>query len=296
MKQLPEHGLAMFYSETVSCDLVPLRPLQSRVYYCDKRFHTDALWEQLISDSEYLYVIMSGHALDLYVLTGKSHRRIYHKDVDLPNKHNKGGQSQKRFSRLHDEKVANYVTMALEVVQNQMKAGAYAGYILAGPASLKSQLANRLTSHRHDTDAPLLATVDISYDGDAGFREACTMTAHLIQNQALQEETEHLQRFFDRIAHPTSHLSEVCYGRVEVESALGCNLVSTLLWHDTAITRELRDQCTSLECELIPISNETALGHQFVVGFGGYGAILRYPMDMTLFTHLAQEDDVEYEY
>ncbi len=272
LEQLPPNGLAMFYSDSLSMDIVPLQPLKVRLYHCDRYFHTQCLWDQLSCHETYLYIIISGQRLDLFTLAGKSHQHIYHKEVSLPNKHNKGGQSQNRFLRLHDEKIQNYLTISTEIVHQQVQTLELAGYIVAGSASLKTQLAERLRTTIPNISQ--IAVVDISYDSHVGFREAVSQTESLITNAELQTETKYLKRYFDLIAQSNSDLVAYCYGQKETMTALKHGLASHILCNQDTVTDELRKTCDDQGIELIEVSNETELGHQFIMGFGGYGALL----------------------
>lgn len=93
----------------VNIDFEPFKPINTSLYLCDNKFHTQALNELLESDNKYGFIVMDGNGTLYGTLTGNT-RDIVHKfTVDLPKKHGRGGQSAVRFARLRLEKRHNYV-------------------------------------------------------------------------------------------------------------------------------------------------------------------------------------------
>lgn len=109
----------------------PIKPLDKTFYYCDKRFHIDQIVEMYKNDyinniydininNHYGVVFISGDGFSLYQITKSSnyynYNKIYNENVTLAKKHNKGGQSALRFSRLQEESEQNYITKVSEKV------------------------------------------------------------------------------------------------------------------------------------------------------------------------------------
>jgi len=71
------------------------------MYKCDSHFNTDILRDQLAAEAgeAYGYIIVDGHACVLAKVDGAGYKVLLKNEVDLPNKHRKGGQSATRFSR-----------------------------------------------------------------------------------------------------------------------------------------------------------------------------------------------------
>lgn len=58
---------------------------------------------------------MDGHGC-VYASVSGNNKTILNKfEVDLPKKHNKGGQSSVRFARIRQEKRHNYLTKVAEI-------------------------------------------------------------------------------------------------------------------------------------------------------------------------------------
>merc|ERR1719191_731506 len=119
----PPNGLILFCGEVLTednkekkltIDFEPFKPINTSMYFCDNKFHTENLAELLEDDDKFGFIIMDGNGCLLGTLSGNT-RAILHKfSVDLPKKHGRGGQSALRFARLRLEKRKNYVRKVAE--------------------------------------------------------------------------------------------------------------------------------------------------------------------------------------
>lgn len=73
----------------VNISFEPFRPINTSLYLCDNKFHTEALAELLESDSRFGFIVMDGNGTLFGTLSGNT-REILHKlSVELPKKHGK---------------------------------------------------------------------------------------------------------------------------------------------------------------------------------------------------------------
>ena len=93
----------------------PFRPINTSLYLCDNKFHTEALQELLQDDSTFGFVVMDGSGCLFGTVSGSSRNVLHRFLVDLPKKHGRGGQSALRFARLRLEKRHNYVRKCCEL-------------------------------------------------------------------------------------------------------------------------------------------------------------------------------------
>jgi peptide chain release factor subunit 1 len=151
--KVPPNGLVLYCGsilteegkeKKVNIDFEPFKPINTSLYLCDNKFHTDALGELLNQDETFGFIVMDGNGCLFGTVSG-SNRVVLHKfTVDLPKKHGRGGQSALRFARLRLEKRHNYVRKVAETatqmfVPNGMKPN-ISGLVLAGSADFKSEL------------------------------------------------------------------------------------------------------------------------------------------------------------
>ena len=121
--KVPPNGLVLYCGtimtdegkeRKVNIDFEPFKPINTSLYLCDNKFHTEALNELLESDDKFGFIVMDGSGALFGTLAGNS-REVLHKfNVDLPKKHGRGGQSALRFARLRLEKRHNYVRKCAE--------------------------------------------------------------------------------------------------------------------------------------------------------------------------------------
>lgn len=149
---VPPNGLVIYCGtivtdegkeKKVNIDFEPFKPINTSLYLCDNKFHTEALTALLADDNKFGFIVMDGNGALFGTLQGNT-REVLHKfTVDLPKKHGRGGQSALRFARLRMEKRHNYVRKVAEVATQLFITNDkpnIAGLILAGSADFKTEL------------------------------------------------------------------------------------------------------------------------------------------------------------
>jgi peptide chain release factor subunit 1 len=145
----PPNGLVIYCGTVVTeegkekkemYDMEPFKPINTSLYLCDNKFHTEALKELLESDDKFGFIVMDGNGALFGLVCGNT-RTVLHKfTVDLPKKHGRGGQSALRFARLRLEKRHNYVRKVAETAVQMFLTNDRPnvnGIIMAGSADFK---------------------------------------------------------------------------------------------------------------------------------------------------------------
>lgn len=241
----------------VNIDFEPFKPINTSLYLCDNKFHTEDLQELLMDDEAFGFIVMDGNGC-LYGTVQGSNREVLHKfSVDLPKKHGRGGQSALRFARLRLEKRHNYVRKVAELatqlfVPDGQKPNVQ-GLVLAGSADFKSELM------RSDLFDPrlvkiVLKLVDVSYGGEQGFNQAIESSADTLSNVKLMKEKKLLQRYMDEISQDTG---KYCFMVEDTLKALDLGAVEDLIiWDNLEVNRfVLRNQTTGEE-KVVHLSKE----------------------------------------
>lgn len=244
--RVPPNGLVLFVGtiltdegkeKKVSFDFEPHKPINTSLYLCDNKFHTEALQELLESDSKFGFIVMDGNGTLFGTVAGNTREVIHKFTVDLPKKHGRGGQSALRFSRLRDEKRHNYVRKVAELaVQHFITADKVnvTGLVLAGSADFKTELSQSdMFDGRLATK--VIKVVDVSYGGENGFNQAIELAAESLANVKFVQEKRLIQRYFDEISQDTS---KYCFGIDDTLKALELGAVETLIvWENLDVTR-----------------------------------------------------------
>ncbi|KAJ7581525.1 peptide chain release factor eRF1/aRF1 [Mycena floridula] len=244
--RVPPNGLVLFVGtiltdegkeKKVSFDFEPHKPINTSLYLCDNKFHTESLSELLESDSRFGFIVMDGNGTLFGTLAGNT-REVMHKfTVDLPKKHGRGGQSALRFSRLRDEKRHNYVRKVAELAVQHFITNDkvnVTGLVLAGSADFKTELSQ---SDLFDGRlvAKVIKVVDVSYGGENGFNQAIELAAESLSNVKFVQEKRLIQKYFDEISQDTG---KYCFGIEDTLKALELGAVETLIvWENLDIMR-----------------------------------------------------------
>jgi peptide chain release factor subunit 1 len=221
----------------VNIDFEPFKPINTSLYLCDNKFHTEPLAELLESDQSFGFIVMDGNGTLFGTLSGNTRNIIHKFTVDLPKKHGRGGQSALRFARLRDEKRHNYVRKVSELaVQNFITNDKVnvAGIILAGSADFKTDL-NGSDLFDQRLQVKVIKVVDVSYGGENGFNQAIELSSETLGNVKFVQEKKLIGKYFDEISQDTGR---ICYGIEDTLKALELGAVETLIvFENLEITR-----------------------------------------------------------
>ncbi|KAL8687545.1 MAG: hypothetical protein Q9218_006314 [Villophora microphyllina] len=343
--KVPPNGLVVYCGEIITSegkerkiniDFEPFKPINTSLYLCDNKFHTEALSELLESDQKFGFIIMDGNGALFGTLSGNTRDVVHKFSVDLPKKHGRGGQSALRFARLREEKRHNYVRKVAELaVQNYITNDKVnvAGLILAGSADFKNDL-NQSDMFDNRLQSKVIKVVDVSYGGENGFNQAIELASETLSNVKFIQEKKLIGKYFEEISQDSG---KVCYGVEDTLKALELGAAETLIVYENLeynrwvlktssgsevilhtnksqeVDREMfMDKDTGQEMEVVEqgaflewlaekykdfganlefVSDRSSEGNQFVKGFGGIGAILRYKVNFEQLADFEEEDE-----
>ncbi|KAI8371736.1 peptide chain release factor eRF/aRF subunit 1 [Radiomyces spectabilis] len=249
--RVPRNGLVVYCGtiitdegkeKKVNIDFEPHKPINTSLYLCDNKFHTEALSDLLEADAKFGFIVMDGNGTLFGTLAGNTRDVVHKFQVDLPKKHGRGGQSALRFSRLRDEKRHNYVRKVAELATQFFITNDkvnVSGLVLAGSADFKTELSqSELFDPR--LQSKVVKVVDVSYGGENGFNQAIELSAESLSNVKFVQEKKLIQRYFDEISQDTG---KFCYGIDDTLKALELGAVERLIvWENLDLTRYvLRD-------------------------------------------------------
>lgn len=291
----PENGLALYVGEIiaennktkkVAYGIEPIKPINTSLYMCDSRFHTEALLALFEDDTKYGFVVIDGHGALFATLQGNFQTILQSFSVDLPKKHGRGGQSSVRFARLRVERRQAYVKKVNEICTSLFITNSVSnveGIILAGHSDLKNELSQII-----DQRLTVIKAVDTNYGGKNGLNQAIELCEDVLRDVRFSKEKKLLQEFFNQLNLDTGLF---CYGYKATMSCLESGAVDTLIvWENLELTHDdtpfidwIAENYKDYGCKLIFVSDKSGEGTQFVEGFGGLGGILRYKISIESF-------------
>uniref|UniRef100_A0A7S4HX96 Eukaryotic peptide chain release factor subunit 1 n=1 Tax=Odontella aurita TaxID=265563 RepID=A0A7S4HX96_9STRA len=269
----PKNGLVIYCGTVitedgkerkVNIDFEPFKPINTSLYLCDNKFHTEDLQELLMDDEAFGFIVMDGNGC-LYGTVQGSNREILHKfSVDLPKKHGRGGQSALRFARLRLEKRHNYVRKVAELATQLFVPDGQRpnvqGLVLAGSADFKSEL---MRSDLFDQRLAkiVIKMVDVSYGGENGFNQAIELSADTLGSVKLMKEKKLLQKYMDEISQDTG---KYCFMVEDTLKALDLGAVEDLIvWENLDISRYVLRNSSTGEENVLHLSKEQEANENF---------------------------------
>jgi peptide chain release factor subunit 1 len=265
--RIPDNGLVIYCGtittadnkeKKLNIDFEPFKPINTSLYLCDNKFHTEPLNELLESDNTFGFIVMDGNGALFGTVSGNT-RTVLHKfTVELPKKHGRGGQSAMRFARLRLEKRHNYLRKVAETSTQmfiQDDKPTVKGLILAGSAMFKNDLAATDMFDGRLKEL-VIQIVDVSYGGENGFNQAIELSADALANVKFVHEKRLLTEFMSQIAQDTG---KYCFGVGDTMKALEQGAVETLIiWEDLAMTRYSVRNPTTGEEDIMVLTDEQA--------------------------------------
>lgn len=254
--RVPDNGLVVYCGtiltdegkeKKVNFSFEPFKPINTSLYLCDNKFHTEALAELLEADARFGFIIMDGNGTLFGAVSGNTRTVLQKFSVDLPKKHGRGGQSALRFARLREEARHNYVRKVAElaaqhyITDNKVNV---AGLVLAGSADFKTELSQTdMLDYR--LGPKIVSVVDVSYGGENGFNQAIELAADSLASVKFVQEKRLIQKYFDEISLETG---KYCFGLDDTFRALEMGAVETLIvWENLELTRYVLKDSTDSE-------------------------------------------------
>ena len=262
IKRVPENGLIMFSGAIPQGNspgteknelyiIEPFEPISSFKYHCASEFFLEPLEKMLDEKERYGLIVIDNKEFAIGTVTGNYVNVIKTSSSGIASKHNAGGQSQRRFERLHEEHVSYFLKTSAEsankifvpMVMDNSLDGIFVGG--AGFTKLKFMKVDALDYRLKEK---LLEPVDIGIGGAAGIRAILIKVQDEISNVRYIKEKKLVQNFLFNLSKDTGLIS---YGEKEVRRLLNANAVKTLL-----LSEELELTRITVNCDKCSYSEE----------------------------------------
>jgi peptide chain release factor subunit 1 len=252
-KNTPEHGLVIFCgalppegggpigSEVIKVwEIEPPKDLSTFLYRCDDHFHVDILKDMLKDDNLIGFLAIDTKDAGWGLLHGNRIEVLRETSSGVAGKHRQGGQSARRFERLREMELTYYFNRVAEVTKEFfIDIYPIKGLIISGPGPTKEDFikSNYLDYRLQDM---IIATLDTSYSGSEGIREAFVKAQDVLADFRLVEEKKLVEKLFREI---NSHSGLGVYGLKDVINYLKNNVADTILITDDTNLYRLEVKC-----------------------------------------------------
>ena len=252
-KKTPERGLVMFCgalppeeggplgSEVVTVwEVDPPKDLNQYLYRCDDHFHVDILKDMLKDDNLIGFLAIDAKDAGWGLLHGDKIEVLSQTGSGVAGKHRQGGQSAKRFQKLREMELTYYYNRIAQTTREYfIDIYPVKGLIISGPGPTKEDFINgNYLEYRLQNN--IISTIDSSYSGAEGIREAFAKSSDILGNFRMVEEKKLVEDLFREINTNTGKGS---YGLQEVIDYLKNNVVQTLIITDNTNLHRVEGKC-----------------------------------------------------
>ena len=252
-KKTPERGLVMFCgalppesggplgSEVVKVwEIDPPKDLNQYLYRCDDHFHVDILKDMLKDDNLIGFLAIDAKDAGWGLLHGDKIEVLAQTGSGVAGKHRQGGQSAKRFQKLREMELSYYYNRVAETTREYfIDIYPIKGLVISGPGPTKEDFING-GYLEYRLQNMIIATIDSSYSGAEGIREAFSKSSDILSNFRMVEEKKLIEDLFKEI---NSHSGLGTYGLKEIIELLKNNVVKTLIITDDTNMNRVEGKC-----------------------------------------------------
>lgn len=255
-KVAPPNGLAMFVGAVITGNnqqdmrasvLEPPQPLTTFLYRCDSTFFVDPLKEMLAEKDIYGLLLIDRRECTVGILRGKRIEMVFYDTSQVPGKHGRGGQSQRRFERLTEIAAEEWYKKMGERASDVFRnTPGLVGILIGGPGPSKRYFMEGGFFH-YELQKKVLDLFDTGYTDEYGLRELVENASEALKNLGLIQEKNLVKRLMSEIKKPDGGLA--AYGEQHVRYALQMGAVDTILLSEGLRSYRAKIACSNCDYE-----------------------------------------------
>ena len=236
----PEQGGALGNEIVEIYELDPPKDLKQYLYRCDDHFHVDILKNMLKDDNLIGFIAIDAKDCGWGLLHGDKIEVLSQTGSGVAGKHRQGGQSAKRFQKLREMELTYFYNRVAETSREYfIDIYPVKGLIISGPGPTKEAFING-NYLEYRLQNMIINTIDSSYAGAEGIREAFGKSADILSNFRMVEEKILVEKLFRQI---NSNSGKGVYGLKDIIELLHNNVVETLIITDDTNLHRVEGKC-----------------------------------------------------
>ena len=221
-------------------EIDPPKDLKTFLYRCDDHFHVDILKDMLKDDNLIGFLAIDAKDAGWGILYGDRVQVLKETSSGVAGKHRQGGQSAKRFQKLREMELTYYFNRVAQITREYfIDIYSIKGLIISGPGPTKEEFVNDNYLEYRLQDM-IISTIDASYAGSEGIREAFDKSSDILSNFRLVEEKQIVEKLF-KLINSNSGLG--VYGLNEIINYLKNNVVDTIIITDKIGLYRIEAKC-----------------------------------------------------
>lgn len=250
----PENGLVFFVGhKSVGSDqtsmiafvVEPPIPFKTFLYRCDSVFYLEPLEEMLTEREIYGLLLIDRRECTVGILRGSRIDLLKYMTSQVPGKHGRGGQSQRRFERLTEIAAHEWFVKCgekiSEIFENEE---GIKGVFVGGPGPTKKYFIDEKYLHYTIQDK-IIDIFDTGYTDEFGLRELVSKASETMMDLEIAKEKSAMKIFLKEITKKEKSLS--IYGEEEIRKALDMGAVDILLISDNLRKYRITLKCTNCD-------------------------------------------------
>lgn len=268
---MPNRGLALFANPRIGVISIAVeRDVPTKIYRCGCKFEYLDLVEELCkpnTEVNYGLVLISGdHCKLVVVYHSGDYDILFKKDVKLQKDHKKGGQSQGRIGRLHDESHKLWLTKTCgKIDQHFIKRNPpIDNIVIAGPSEKPKELEKMIAGRFSTLSCKQVIKVDFTRTSIETITQSVKFDPPYV---------EHLKKWNDRF----ESCDDLCVIGDEVIQYFD-NYVLEKMFVEKNIAKSLKTKGRN-DVEIFIIDKSTQLGQRVISNYRGIVGIARYFID-----------------
>lgn len=251
-KKPPENGVIFFVghksvgsdkTDMVAYVIEPPQPITTFLYRCDSSFYLEPLEGMLTEKEIYGLILIDRRECTIGYLKGNRIELIKYMTSQVPGKHGRGGQSQRRFERLTEIAAHEwFVKCGERASEIFLTEKGLKGILVGGPGPTKQFFVDESYLH-HEIQNKILGTFDTGYTDEYGLRELVSTASEAMSDLKSSKEKNLMKRFLKEITKNEGSLA--VYGEKQVRKALEMGVVDTLLLSENLRKYRIKLKCSS---------------------------------------------------
>jgi peptide chain release factor subunit 1 len=250
----PANGLVLFVGAVVTGNnqqdmrayvFEPPQAVTTFTYRCDSTFYIDPLKDMLTEKEIYGLLLIDRRECTVGILRGKQIQTVFYDTSQVPGKHGRGGQSQRRMERLTEIAADEWYKKMGERASEVFRATpGLVGILVGGPGPSKRAFVEGKFLH-YELEPKIIDLFDTGYTDEYGLRELVDNASGAMKNLGLVQEKNLMKRLLGEIRNSDAGLAT--YGEKQVRYALGMGAVDTLLLSEGLRRYRAKIACSSCD-------------------------------------------------
>ncbi len=230
IKSLPKNGLILYSGAIPQGNspgteknelyvIEPVEPVSNFKYFCSSEFLVEPLEKMIAEKQRYGLVVIDNKEAAIGWVRGTQVEVVKTTSSGVASQHRAGGQSQRRFERLHDEGIAYFLKRVAELSNEiflPMLEDSLEGIFIGGAGQTKNKFADG-SNFDYRLQDKIMGVVDIGVGGAEGIRDLLHNIQDKLQNVRYIKEKVLMQKFMHNLSKDTGMIT---YGEKEVRKGL----------------------------------------------------------------------------